>query len=84
MSIFYAVRYNDPNNMTPTHCYMSHFQVFNKIYTFLKNVSIVPNRKKGITSLKNRLRILTGKKHCQIKLQRLEKVRIWAFELLVH
>ena len=26
----------------------------------------------------------TGKKHRQIKLQRLEKVRIWAFELLVH
>ena len=30
------------------------------------------------------LRILTGKKHRQIKLQRLEKVRIWAFGLLVH
>ena len=29
-------------------------------------------------------RILTGKKHRQIKLQRLEKVRIWAFGLLVH
>ena len=30
------------------------------------------------------LRILTGKKHRQIKLQRLEKVRIWAFGLLLH
>ena len=30
------------------------------------------------------LRILTGKKHRQIKLQCLEKVRIWAFGLLVH
>ena len=30
------------------------------------------------------LRILTGKKHRQIKLQPLEKVRIWAFGLLVH
>ena len=30
------------------------------------------------------LRILTGKKHRQIKLQRLEKVRIWVFGLLVH
>ena len=30
------------------------------------------------------LRILTGKKYRQIKLQRLEKVRIWAFGLLVH
>ena len=29
-----------------------------------------------------KLRILTGKKHCQIKLQRLEKVRIWAFGLM--
>ena len=27
------------------------------------------------------LRILTGKRHRQIKLQRLEKVRIWEFEL---
>ena len=26
----------------------------------------------------------TGKKHFQIKLQRLEEVRIWAFGLLVH
>ena len=31
-----------------------------------------------------RLRILTGKKHRQIKLQRLRKVRIWAFGSLVH
>ena len=30
------------------------------------------------------LRILTGKKYRQIKLQRLEKVRIWALGLLVH
>ena len=30
------------------------------------------------------LRILTGKKHRQLKLQRSEKVRIWAFGLLVH
>ena len=30
------------------------------------------------------LRILTGKKHRQIKLQRLGKVRIWALGLLVH
>ena len=30
------------------------------------------------------LRIFTGKKHRQIKLQRLEKVRIWAFGLFVH
>ena len=29
------------------------------------------------------LRILTGKKHRQIKLQRLQKVQIWAFGLLV-
>ena len=29
------------------------------------------------------LRILTGKKHRQIKLQRLKKVRIWEFGLLV-
>ena len=35
-------------------------------------------------SNKHYLRILTGKKHRQIKLQRLEKVRIWAFGLLVH
>ena len=31
-----------------------------------------------------RLRILTGKKHRQIKLQRLQKVQIWASGLLVH
>ena len=30
------------------------------------------------------LRILTGKKHHQIKLQRLQKVRMWAFGSLVH
>ena len=30
------------------------------------------------------LRIVTGKKHCQIKLQHLQKVGIWAFGLLVH
>ena len=30
------------------------------------------------------LRILTGKRHRQIKLQRLEKVQIWVFRLLVH
>ena len=29
------------------------------------------------------LRILTGKKHRQIKLQRLQKVQIWAFGLSV-
>ena len=29
------------------------------------------------------LRILTGKKHCQMKLQRLQKVQIWVFALLV-
>ena len=32
----------------------------------------------------NKIRILKGKKHCQMKLQRLEKVRVWAFGLLVH
>ena len=30
------------------------------------------------------LRILTGKKHPEIKLQRLQKRRIWTFGLLVH
>ena len=30
------------------------------------------------------LRILTGKKHRQIKLKRLENVQIWVFGLLVH
>ena len=30
------------------------------------------------------LRILKGKKHPKIKLQRLQKVRIWAFGSLVH
>ena len=29
------------------------------------------------------LRILTGKKHCQIKLQHLQNVQIWTFGLLV-
>ena len=29
------------------------------------------------------LRILTGKKPCQMKLQRLQKVQIWTFGLLV-
>ena len=41
----------------------------------------VPHPEKMIISC---LRILTGKKHRQIKLQCLEKVRIWAFGLLVH
>ena len=30
------------------------------------------------------LRILTGKEHPKIKLQRLQKIRIWTFGLLVH
>ena len=30
------------------------------------------------------LRILTGKKHLKIKLQRLRKIRIWTFWLLVN
>ena len=30
------------------------------------------------------LKILIWKKHCQIKLQRLQKVRTWALGLLVH
>ena len=30
------------------------------------------------------LRILTGKKHCQVKLQHLQKVRTWAFGSLQH
>ena len=30
------------------------------------------------------LRILTARKHCQLKLQRLQKVRIWAFSLLIY
>ena len=34
-----------------------------------------------LTNIKHELRILTGKKHGQIKLQRLLKVRIWAFGL---
>ena len=40
--------------------------------------NIVKERTKKI------LRILTGKKDRQIKLQRLEKVRTWSFGLLVH
>ena len=31
-----------------------------------------------------KLRILTGKKHRQIKLQRLHKVRIWTFGTLIY
>ena len=37
-----------------------------------------------LSIVKNGLRILTGTKHCQIKLLRIEKVRIWAFGLLLH
>ena len=33
---------------------------------------------------KESLRILTGKKHRQRKIQRLQKLRIWAFGLLIH
>ena len=33
--------------------------------------------------LSNILRILTGKNHRQVKLRRLQKVQIWAFELLL-
>ena len=36
------------------------------------------------TALIPLLRILTGKKHRQIKLQRLQKVQIWAFGSLVY
>ena len=39
---------------------------------------------KVLRSVKVFIRILTGKKHRQIKLQRLQKVRIWAFGPLVH
>ena len=42
-------------------------------------------QKTGKETMKvNRLRILTGKKHRQIKLLRLEKVQIWVFGLLVY
>ena len=34
--------------------------------------------------MNGKLRILTGKKHPKIKLQRLRKIRIWTFGLLVH
>ena len=34
--------------------------------------------------IKGRDLILTGKKHLQVKLQRLEKARIWVFGSLVH
>ena len=36
------------------------------------------------TSLFYRQKLLTGKKQRQIKLQRLQKVRMWAFGLLAH
>ena len=38
----------------------------------------------NILDLMKVLRILTGKKHPKIKLQRLGKIRIWTFGLLVH
>ena len=34
--------------------------------------------------MNGKLRILTGKNHPKIKLQRLRKIRIWTFGLLVH
>ena len=37
-----------------------------------------------LVSLYLYLRILTGKKYRQVKLQRLQKVRIWTFGSLVH
>ena len=36
------------------------------------------------TSVLHQLSILTGKKHHKIELQRLQKIRIWTFGLLVH
>ena len=49
-----------------------------------KRLNIISIKKADLTSIIKSLRILTGKKYRQIKLQRLEKVRIWAFGLLVH
>ena len=43
----YAVRHNDANNMTPPpNYYMRHLQIFDKIDSFLKNVSNVLDNKK--------------------------------------
>ena len=35
------MRHNDTNNMipSPTPCYMHHFHIFDKIHSFLKNIS---------------------------------------------
>ena len=43
------MRHNDTSDMTPspTPYYMRHFQIFDKINSFLKNVSNFPDSKKG-------------------------------------
>ena len=42
-------------------------------------ITLVP-----VAYYRSNLRILTGKMHCQIKLQLLQKVRKWAFGSLLH
>ena len=40
------MRNNEVNNMTPTPYYMRHFQILDKIHSFLKNVSNILDSKK--------------------------------------
>ena len=54
-------------------------KIFGNYFLVLGKCGITPHRlyRGSLT-----LRILTGKKHRQTKLQRLQKVQIWAFSLL--
>ena len=45
---------------------------------FPKNVDFLPTHTHTYASV---LKILTGKKHPKVKLQRLQKIQIWSFEL---
>ena len=52
------MHHNEANNMipSPTPYYMRHFQIFDEVHCFLKNLLNVPDSKERyIASLKNRL-----------------------------
>ena len=57
-----------------------------QMFHLKKAVIGIPHAKKNVllNNVNTVSRILTGKKHRQTKLQRLQKVRIWAFGSLVH
>ena len=81
--IIYAAQYSKHKVLYIRHTGKQLSECFSKLCYDIKNRPDNSKLAKHFHESHN-LKILTGKKNHQIKLQRLEKVRIWAFGLLVH